>query len=72
MAFGKGPFSDTTGTIKKSSIELLCWWISPEVLLKAYKNCCISYEILDVEEDGNVGNEHESMSSECQTEDGNC
>jgi hypothetical protein len=72
MAVSRGPFSYTTGTIKEPSIELMCWWISPEVMLKGYKKCCISYEILDVEEDWNVDNEHESMNSECETEDGNC
>jgi hypothetical protein len=32
----------------------------------------MSYEVLDVEDDGNVVSEHESMSSECHREDENC
>jgi hypothetical protein len=31
-----------------------------------FKKCCMSDEV------GNVGSEHECVSSECETQDGNC
>jgi hypothetical protein len=72
MAVSRGQFSDITRTIKDPSIELLCCWISPEVLIKGYEICCIYHEIWDVEEAGIFGSECESVSSECEAEGGNC
>jgi hypothetical protein len=43
MALGRGPYSDTTMTIKRTSVELLCQRIktiamnSPEVTVKGFK-----------------------------------
>jgi hypothetical protein len=48
--------------------------VPPKVILKRYEKWYISDE-MDAREDeecvGNVGSEHESVSSEFQTEDGN-
>jgi hypothetical protein len=48
-------------------------WISPEMIVKEFKKCCTSDEMNgreDDEEVGNVGNKHECVSSECETENG--
>jgi hypothetical protein len=42
---------------------------------RIFKNCCISDEIGGIEDDeenGDVGSEHERVSSECQTDIENC
>jgi hypothetical protein len=64
------------GAIKKPNAELLCAsrsrprkWISPEIILKGFKVCCISEKMdgrKDQEEFGNVCSEYESVSSECE------
>jgi hypothetical protein len=43
-------------------------------MVKGFKKWCISNEVNgteDEEEDGNAGSEHQRVSSECETEDGN-
>jgi hypothetical protein len=48
--------------------------VSPEMMLRRFENCCTSDEMVgreDEESVGNVGSEHESVSSEFQTQDGN-
>jgi hypothetical protein len=43
----------------------------PAVIVKGFRKHCLSYEIdgmEDEEEVGNVGSEHQSVSSECEVE----
>jgi hypothetical protein len=67
----------STGKIKKPSIALLCQWIKtswqricPEVIVKGFKECCMSNavdgredDILweDEEEIGNIGSESDDV-----------
>jgi hypothetical protein len=55
--------------------------ISPKMIIRVFRKCCISDKMVGRENDilwdheeevGNVGNEHESVSSECENKEGNC
>jgi hypothetical protein len=50
-------------------------WISPELIVKGFKKCCIADEMdgrEDHDEVENFGSGHENVSSECKTEHGIC
>jgi hypothetical protein len=69
-----------TGKIKKPSVALLCQWIKtswqrirPEVIVKGFKKCCISYAV-DGREDDTLWEDEEdveNVGSESE-EAGNC
>jgi hypothetical protein len=51
------------------------------MIIRVFKKCCIPDKMVGRENDilwdheeegGNIGNEHESVSSECEHKEGNC
>jgi hypothetical protein len=81
MALGRVSCSDTTWTIEKLSVGVMCQWIKTMATdltrsdIERLEKCCISDEmdgIEDGEEIENVGRKLERFNSVCETEDGNC
>jgi hypothetical protein len=76
MALNRGPCSDTTGTIKRISVELLCQWnknmatdLSQSDSQKILKWCTADEmdRMEDEDKVGYVGSKDKSVSSECET-----
>jgi hypothetical protein len=59
------------------SVKLLCQWAQDIMVMdlsRGCMKCCLSNAMdgrENEEEDGNVGSEHKSVSSDCEAEDGN-
>jgi hypothetical protein len=73
MALGRGLCPDTSGVGKKSSVKPRCQRIRTRAtdLSRSDGRRIEIHRREDKEEVADVGSEHESVSGECETEDGN-